>query len=58
MVLQEEIHESFDEILETIDCYRTIDIIGLTLIVGGFVSKHFNQMALQSQEISPIMAMM
>ena len=47
-MLQEEIHESFDEILETIDCDRTIDIIGLTLIVGGFVSEFFDQMALQS----------
>ena len=31
--------------------------IGLTLYAGGFVTKYFRQMALQFQEISPIMAM-
>ena len=32
--------------------------IGLTLKVDGFVSIFLRQMALQSQEISPIMAVM
>ena len=38
--------------------HLAFETIGLTSYVGGFVSKFFRQLALQSQEILLIMAIM